>query len=296
MGRYLIRRALFMVLVLFVVSVLTFLIFVKLPAGDPARRAVGRTRPPSRSRRHGRRSAWTSRSGCSTGRFAKGSHPVARPLPQRGGLLLVRQQRAGQGRDRRRLPVTVTLAVGAAILWLLIGIPIGIISAIRRRSLLRSGRDDRSRSFGVSMPIFWLGQLMIYIFYFKLGIAAADRAGDRLQRLGSRCARRASSSCRGSRSRHVGRVLRPDGARQHARDDERGLHPDGASQGHDRAAGHLQARAARRAHAGRHDARPRRRRSCSAGRSSRRQVFGLPGIGSYALQRSRRRTSRRSWA
>ena len=46
MGRYLIRRALFMVLVLFVVSLLTFLIFVKLPAGDPARRAVGRTHDP----------------------------------------------------------------------------------------------------------------------------------------------------------------------------------------------------------------------------------------------------------
>ena len=46
MGRYLIRRVLFMILVLFVVSLLTFLIFVKLPAGDPARRAVGRTHDP----------------------------------------------------------------------------------------------------------------------------------------------------------------------------------------------------------------------------------------------------------
>ena len=46
MGRYLIRRALFMVLVIIIVSLLTFLIFVKLPAGDPARRAVGRTTTP----------------------------------------------------------------------------------------------------------------------------------------------------------------------------------------------------------------------------------------------------------
>ena len=46
MGRYLIRRALFMILVLFVVSLITFIIFVKLPASDPANRAVGRqTRP-----------------------------------------------------------------------------------------------------------------------------------------------------------------------------------------------------------------------------------------------------------
>ena len=46
MGRYLIRRTLFLILVLFIVSVLTFLIFVKLPAGDPARRAVGRSVTP----------------------------------------------------------------------------------------------------------------------------------------------------------------------------------------------------------------------------------------------------------
>jgi ABC-type dipeptide/oligopeptide/nickel transport system permease component len=37
MGRYLIRRTLFMILVLFIVSLITFLIFVKLPAADPAR-------------------------------------------------------------------------------------------------------------------------------------------------------------------------------------------------------------------------------------------------------------------
>jgi ABC-type dipeptide/oligopeptide/nickel transport system permease component len=42
MGRYLIRRFLFLILVLLIVSLLTFIIFVKLPAGDPARRAVGR--------------------------------------------------------------------------------------------------------------------------------------------------------------------------------------------------------------------------------------------------------------
>ena len=41
MGRYIVRRSMFMVLVLFLVSLLTFLIFVKMPAGDPAIRAAG---------------------------------------------------------------------------------------------------------------------------------------------------------------------------------------------------------------------------------------------------------------
>ena len=44
MGRYLLRRSMFLVLVLFVVSLITFLIFVKLPAADPARRAAGALR------------------------------------------------------------------------------------------------------------------------------------------------------------------------------------------------------------------------------------------------------------
>src|SRR5205085_899577 len=42
MGRYILRRVLFMGLVLWIISLLTFLIFVKLPAGDPARRALGK--------------------------------------------------------------------------------------------------------------------------------------------------------------------------------------------------------------------------------------------------------------
>ena len=46
MGRYLIRRTLFMILVLFIVSLITFIIFVKLPASDPARRAVGKSTSP----------------------------------------------------------------------------------------------------------------------------------------------------------------------------------------------------------------------------------------------------------
>ncbi|HEX5947982.1 MAG TPA: ABC transporter permease, partial [Actinomycetota bacterium] len=46
MGRYLIRRSLFLVLVLLIVSFMTFLIFYKLPPGDPARIAAGRRTSP----------------------------------------------------------------------------------------------------------------------------------------------------------------------------------------------------------------------------------------------------------
>ncbi len=66
-------------------------------------------------------------------------------------------------------PATFELTTTAMILAILFGIPLGIISAIYRGQLL----DDASRIFsvtGVSMPIFWLGLLMLLAFYFKLGI------------------------------------------------------------------------------------------------------------------------------
>jgi peptide/nickel transport system permease protein len=69
-----------------------------------------------------------------------------------------------------RLPVTIALAVGAAVTWVLIGIPIGIISAIKRGSFM----DRASMVFaliGVSAPVFWLAYLFLYIFWFKLGWA-----------------------------------------------------------------------------------------------------------------------------
>ena len=67
----------------------------------------------------------------------------------------------------RRIPITGTLAIGAAVIWLLLGIPIGILSGIRRRSVA----DRAAMIFaiiGVSMPIFWLAQLLLYAFWYKL--------------------------------------------------------------------------------------------------------------------------------
>ena len=61
----------------------------------------------------------------------------------------------------------IVLTMGAAVVWLLIGIPIGVVSAIRRRSIF-----DRSGMIfallGVSLPVFWLAYVFLYIFWFKL--------------------------------------------------------------------------------------------------------------------------------
>jgi peptide/nickel transport system permease protein len=170
MGRYLIRRSLFMILVLFVVSLITFIIFVKLPASDPARRAVGRATSPENVEAARIAFGLDKPLYIQYGRFAKGLIPWP-------GLFLdedvyysyanfvpVKEEIFG------RLPVTMALAVGAAVCWLMVGIPIGIISAVRRRSIW----DRGSMVFaliGVSAPVFWLAYLFLYIFWFRLGWA-----------------------------------------------------------------------------------------------------------------------------
>ncbi len=68
----------------------------------------------------------------------------------------------------REAPITGSLILGGAVLWLLLAIPIGIISAIRPRSLV----DRFGMIFvliGVSAPAVWLGLILAYSFGFKLG-------------------------------------------------------------------------------------------------------------------------------
>lgn len=70
-----------------------------------------------------------------------------------------------------RIIITATLAIGAAIIWLAIGIPIGVISAVKRGSAW----DRISLGvalFFVSAPAFWLGLVFLWLFWYKLGIAA----------------------------------------------------------------------------------------------------------------------------
>jgi peptide/nickel transport system permease protein len=68
------------------------------------------------------------------------------------------------------LPITVSLALGAAVLWMLLGVFNGVISAIRPRSFA-----DRSLTlfslFFYSFPSFLLGLLLLYFLYFRLTLA-----------------------------------------------------------------------------------------------------------------------------
>ena len=67
-----------------------------------------------------------------------------------------------------RLPATLSLTVGAVFVWLLIGIPVGIISAIKPRSLV----DRVAMGFsliGISAPVYFLGLVALFLFSSDIG-------------------------------------------------------------------------------------------------------------------------------
>ncbi len=167
MGRYVIRRLLWVVLVVLVVTMITFVIFFVMPPGDPATRLAGKQPTPALVAE------------------VKEQLGLDKPVYQQY-LLFVKRLFLGDEygwpglgrsydsgvavRDElvRRAPVSFQLAIGAAILWLVTGIAIGIISALKRRTAV-----DRIAMgfalFGVSAPVFWLGLMGLFIFWQKLG-------------------------------------------------------------------------------------------------------------------------------
>jgi peptide/nickel transport system permease protein len=73
---------------------------------------------------------------------------------------------------QQRFPATIELAVVAMALSIVVGLPLGILSAVRRDSLV----DQATRVVslvGVSMPVFWLALVALLVFYARLGWAPA---------------------------------------------------------------------------------------------------------------------------
>src|SRR5215210_1510425 len=128
MGAYLVRRLLWVVLLLLTVSAVTFVIFYALPSGDPAALRAGRS-PTPEELTHIRHTLGLDKPIYEQyWRFAKGvvlhfdfGYSYSNSASVRSELV-------------QRLPATVSLALGAVVVWMLIGLPVGVISALKRRS------------------------------------------------------------------------------------------------------------------------------------------------------------------
>ena len=162
MTSFLIRRILLGILVLWIISVAVFAMFFIAPH-DPARLLAGKEATPQTvaliNARLGLNKPVIVQYGIFLGRLLHGnlgySYYNSEPVTQ---LIL------------SRLPVSLSLAIGAAFMWLVIGISAGILAATRPRSI-----GDRLVTtcslFFYSMPVFLLGVLLLYFLFYRLWTA-----------------------------------------------------------------------------------------------------------------------------
>ncbi|MDQ2742289.1 MAG: ABC transporter permease [Chloroflexota bacterium] len=169
MLRYLTRRLLWAVLVLFGISLITFALTYFMP-GDPARRIAGIGASPGtvRSIRH--------QLGLDQPFWVQYGRYIGGVLHGNFGYSYV-QSVAVLPSILARFPVTAQLALGGVFIELLIGLPTGIVAAYRRRSVA-----DRAATvfalLGLSAPPFWLGLVLLYYIAFKAGWLPIGGYGD----------------------------------------------------------------------------------------------------------------------
>ena len=163
MTQYIIRRLLWVIVLLFAVSFITFSIFYLFPSADPATLRAGRQPNPELVEQI-RHNLGLDQP------FYTQYYNYMRDLIVHQDLGFSYQNNIDvKEQIVDRLPATISLAIGAAVVWLVVGITIGIISAVRPRSVL-----DRAAMGGalvaISAPVYWVGLVSLYLFANDIGI------------------------------------------------------------------------------------------------------------------------------
>ena len=153
MLRFLGRRLVAMVFVLFSISVLSFLIFFATPGVDPAARIAGRNADQA------------------TLRAVRRDFGLDRPLPVQYGLMMkklfiTRDLTSFVNRGAKVIPqvtdaapVTLSLVLGAAVIWVVFSIGMGLVAAVFRGTPVDAAVMIVGL-IGISMPVFWLGEVV----------------------------------------------------------------------------------------------------------------------------------------
>jgi peptide/nickel transport system permease protein len=159
MARFVARRLASMVLVLFAVSVLVFLIFNVIPNGDPAVRIAGKH--PTETQIESIRQEW----GFDEPIYTQYLTTMKKLFT--GDMVSYFTQLSVTEEIWKGIPRTLSLAIGAAIIWMVFGVALGLLTAMRAGKV-----SDRFLTvlalIGISMPVFWIGALMNHYLGFEL--------------------------------------------------------------------------------------------------------------------------------
>jgi peptide/nickel transport system permease protein len=157
MARYITRRLIGMVFLLILVSAVTFIIFNVFPSTDPAALRAGRQPTPEIIEQ------------------IRTDLGLDRPLPVQfvdyiWGVFA--HQDFGRSyvsnvdvldQIRENLPATISLTIGGVVVWLVFGLSIGVISAVRHRTVFDRVAIGLSL-IAISAPVYWLGLVALYLF------------------------------------------------------------------------------------------------------------------------------------
>jgi len=171
MFRFLIRRILWAAVLFVAVTLVTYIIFFIIPA-NPARLACGQRATQlcidQATERLGLDEPVYVQYGIFLKRLVLGPMPwVDPPLRESLGRSFANRQEVAET-VARAAPVTASLVFGGALFWMLVALPVGVLSALRPRSLL----DRMAMIFvlvGVSAHPVWIGLIFSYLFGFKWG-------------------------------------------------------------------------------------------------------------------------------
>lgn len=157
MGAYIVRRVLWALLLLLVVSFLTFVIFNVFPSADPAALRAGRNATPALVHQIRINLGLNKPFYTQFWIYLKG-------LVEHFNLgYSYYNTESVKSEIFSRMPATISVTVGGFIVWMLIGLPVGIVSAIRPRSILDRVMMGTSL-VAISAPVYFLGLVSLFLF------------------------------------------------------------------------------------------------------------------------------------
>jgi len=163
MGTYILRRLLWTVFLLFVITALVFFIFDVLPTADPAALRAGRNATPESI------AAIRAQLNLDDPLVVRFANYVWGLITDFDFGTSVVNDAPVWDQIRQAIPNTIMLVLGAAVIWFVAGVAVGMISAVRRGTFL----DRLSMTLAlvaISAPVYWLGLVALYLFSSDLGV------------------------------------------------------------------------------------------------------------------------------